>query len=279
MPEKTEYRKKTPLTDMVSWVKDRFNGFTSQVPIITPLEPVQTIVPTDSKTFKPFQYQYPYGFNQLVNPRGTESITFTELRNFADTYDILRICIEKRKRSMKSLEWDIVATEEGQGGGLDDEMTYIKKFFQKPDRINSWVDWLNQLLEESLVIDALTLYPRKTVGGDMFAINIIDGATIKPLVDVFGYTPLPPLPAYIQIIQGMPYKQLTLDDISYLPLNKRVNTVYGFSPVEYIVYTVNIALGRQLSNLNYYSEGNIPYGFFIVAFVIIGNSSTKVCSI
>jgi hypothetical protein len=37
------------------------------------------------------------------------------------------------------------------------------------------------LLEEMLVIDAATLYPRYNRGGSLYALDIIDGATIKPL--------------------------------------------------------------------------------------------------
>jgi len=34
--------------------------------------------------------------------------------------------------------------------------------------------------------------------------------------------------------------------------------VYGFSPVEQIVMSVNIALRRQLHQLQYYTEGTVP---------------------
>ena len=40
--------------------------------------------------------------------------------------------------------------------------------------------------------------------------------------------------------------------------NPRTNRVYGFGPCEQIVTTVNIALRRQMSQLAFYTEGNVP---------------------
>jgi hypothetical protein len=38
----------------------------------------------------------------------------------------------------------------------------------------------------------------------------------------------------------------------------RVHKAYGFSPVEQVQMSVNIALRRQIYQLQYYTEGNIP---------------------
>jgi hypothetical protein len=47
-------------------------------------------------------------------------------------------------------------------------------------------------------------------------------------------------------------------DLIYRPRNIRVNRAYGFSPVEQIITTVNIALRRQMFLLDYFTQGNIP---------------------
>jgi hypothetical protein len=59
------------------------------------------------------------------------------------------------------------------------------------------------LLEEMLVIDAATLYPRYNRGGSLYALDIIDGATIQPLIGEDGRAPEPPDPAYQQILKGI----------------------------------------------------------------------------
>ncbi len=40
-----------------------------------------------------------------------------------------------------------------------------------------------------LVIDAATIYPRYNRGGSLYALDIIDGATIKPLIGEDGRAP------------------------------------------------------------------------------------------
>jgi hypothetical protein len=38
----------------------------------------------------------------------------------------------------------------------------------------------------------------------------------------------------------------------------RAHRVYGYSPVQQVLMTVNIALRRQLWQLDYFTEGSIP---------------------
>src|SRR3984957_5195079 len=61
-------------------------------------------------------------------------------------------------------------------------------FLARPDRRHSFADWLRMLLEEMLVIDAASLYPRYNRGGSLYALDNIDGATIKPLIGEDGRT-------------------------------------------------------------------------------------------
>src|ERR1700736_6177047 len=63
-----------------------------------------------------------------------------------------------------------------------------------------------------------------------------------------------------QIIHGRPWRLLTSDELMYLPRNPRPHKAYGFSPVEQIVTTVNIALRRQAMQLQHFTEGNVPPG-------------------
>jgi len=68
----------------------------------------------------------------------------------------------------------------------------------------------------------------------------------------------PPYPAYQQILKGLPAVDYKADELYYLPRNVRSHRVYGYSPVEQVVMTVNIALRRQMHQLQYYTEGNVP---------------------
>jgi Phage portal protein len=51
------------------------------------------------------------------------------------------------------------------------------------------------------------------------------------------------------------------DELLYLPRNARSHRLYGFSPVEQIALTVNIALRREQATLDYYNTGSIPASF------------------
>jgi HK97 family phage portal protein len=53
---------------------------------------------------------------------------------------------------------------------------------------------------------------------------------------------------------------LTSEELLYAPRNRRSNHVYGFGPVEQVLLYINIGLRRALSQLAYYTEGNLPEG-------------------
>jgi len=117
------------------------------------------------------------------------------------------------------------------------------------------------------VIDAATLYCRRTRSGQLCALQQLDGATIKRVIDDWGRTPLPYRdadgtmvcpPAYQQVLKGLPAVNYSARDIVYRPRNVRAHKVYGYSPVQQVLMTVNIALRRQLWQLDYYTEGSIP---------------------
>ena len=127
-----------------------------------------------------------------------------------------------------------------------------------PDKEHDYSTWLRMLIEDMLVIDAATIYPRKTKGGKLYALEVMDGATITRKLNTDGRTPLPPDPAYQQYIHGVAMADYSSDELIYKPRNVRSNKVYGYSAVEQIIMTVNIALRRQIFQLNFYKEGNIP---------------------
>jgi hypothetical protein len=60
------------------------------------------------------------------------------------------------------------------------------------------------------------------------------------------------------VLKGLPAVDYSARDIIYRPRNVRAHRVYGYSPVQQVLMTVNIALRRQLWQLDYYSEGSIP---------------------
>jgi hypothetical protein len=236
-----------------------------------PLNPLNPIAPPDIAGRR---FDFPPGYNLVTRPRAYEPVGFAELRAFADAYDLLRLVIETRKDQMERQRWRIRPRDpkfKRKSAAVDAEMSAriaaLESFLQKPDGLTRWKTWLRSLLEDMFVIDAATLYCQRTRSGQLFALQQLDGATIKRVIDDWGRTPQPYRdaddaivfpPAYQQVFKGLPAVNYSARDIIYRPRNVRAHRVYGYSPVQQVLMTVNIALRRQLWQLDYFTEGSIP---------------------
>jgi hypothetical protein len=248
-----------------------------------PPDPGPTPLPRATERV-PLRYEFPVGYNTTAGAIRRGRLTpFEILRTLAKTSDVIRICIETRKDQICSLNWDIAVKKETLAGESDlitptddvrRRIEAVRIFFSKPDKRRSFSTWLRMAIEEVLVIDALSIYKRRTRGagsdtalsGDvgrsskLFALEIKDGSTIVPLIDEAGDTPLPPSIAYRQVIQGIWLEggDCSADDLLYRPRTVLAESPYGLSPTEAVLLAVNAAINRELFNLSYYSEGNIP---------------------
>jgi hypothetical protein len=249
------------------------------------------INPIDPATGRPMPRRYEYQVAQNINITETRLVPFKTLRASADQIDILRRCIEVTKSKLTGLEWDIVlgadASEKivAEIGGdhvramaqarenFTEEINRLRTFWENPDRANglTWTDWLMTAAEEILVIDAWAVYPQPSVGGDLYGFQILDGSTIKPLIDDRGMRPMPPNAAYQQILYGFPRSEFaandddpkadgefSADDLAYMVRNRRSISVYGFSPVERALPLADIYLRRQQWLRAEYTDGVLP---------------------
>jgi hypothetical protein len=203
---------------------------------------------------------YVPGVNMLQQPRQYEAIGFNELRALADGYDIMRLIIETRKDQICRLTWTIGPINDDKEMTAEQQARAEKytQLFRRPDRKEFWGDWIRNILEDLIVIDAPAIHVRRTLGGDVYSLDQIDGATIKRVIDDTGRSPEPPFAAYQQILKGLPAVNYSTLDLIYRPRNMRVHKLYGYSPVEQVIMTVNIALRRQMWQLAYFTDGNLP---------------------
>jgi hypothetical protein len=240
---------------------------------------------------RPDPRRYEYQVAQNINITETRLTPFKTLRAAADQIDILRRCVEVTKAKVAGLEWDIVLAQDAsekiaaESGGdhvramakarveYTDEINRVRSFWENPDRSNglTFSDWLMTALEEILVIDAWAIWPQKSVGGDLYGFQILDGSTIKPLLDDRGMRPMPPSAAYQQILYGFPRAEFsandddpkadgdfTADDLAYMIRNRRTTSVYGYSPVERALPLADIYLRRQQWIRAEYTDGVMP---------------------
>jgi HK97 family phage portal protein len=206
-------------------------------------------------------WDFPVGYNTIYTPRSYEAVGFDELRALAESHDITRLAIETRKDQIEKIEWTIKSrNEKSPAPDADSRIAQLIEFWRKPDGAQPFATWLREALEDVLVLDAPAFEIRRNRGGDIIGLDIVDGSTIKVLIDDTGRRPRPPAPAYEQIIHGRPWRLLSADELISLPRNPRPHKAYGFSPVEQIVTTDNIGLRRQVMQLQHFTEGNVPPG-------------------
>jgi Phage portal protein len=264
-----------------------------------PLTPMLPIAP---KEVAGRQWDFVPGFNLLTEPRASEPVTFAMLRMLAESFDPVRLIIERRKDQLCRMPWTIRQKHDEDGRrpsstpAIRNTIREVKNFFKKPTYELSFRDWLRILLEDHFVIDAPTLFCERDRAGSLLYLQPMDGGLIKRVIDSWGRTPRPipwdgnPVdwngltitaenfhtqgfkydakgawllpPAYQQILKGLPAVDYTTQDIIYKPMNLRSHSLYGFSPVEQILTTVNIAMRRSASQLEYFKEGNQPEALF-----------------
>ena len=206
-------------------------------------------------------WDFPVGYNTVYTPRSYEPIGFDELRALAESHDITRLAIETRKDQIEKLGWTIRSrNEKSPEADAASRIERLTEFWRKPDGEQPFATWLREALEDVLVLDAPALEIRRNRAAEIIGLDVVDGSTIKVLIDDTGRRPRPPAPAYEQVIHGRPWRLLSDDDLIYLPRNRRPHKAYGFGPVEQIVVTVNIGLRRQAMQLQHFTEGNVPPG-------------------
>ena len=218
---------------------------------------------------------------------------FVPWRTLSDAADmpLFRKCIERRK-SVAGLGYTVtvdpeaVAREAAAAGQASDdveaamrkkymgEIARISDWLETPDRKNGydWEQWAGQLMENQLVYDAVVVYPKRTFGGDVFSFEVIDGSTVKPLLDEEGGRPLPPAPFAQQVLYGFPRGEfvadtvdvngqtmvpggMTTDQLLYERRLIRPKTPYGMSPTEIALLDGILWMRRMDWLLSEYSHG------------------------
>lgn len=272
----------------------------------SPILPVPVDAPPPgAERAEPRREEYRVGWNLPVGQPGTEGIKladFSTLRTLADLYSVARACIQLRKTEIRGLEWDIMPTSDAAKRMRNDHDAMrdfgerrekAVKFFRRPDPdYFSWNSWIDAVLEEILVYDALSILIRPKwlknrgkglLGSDLDSLNLISGSTIRPLYDLNGSFPRPPAPAYQQYLYGVPrsdlmtmitqrdieesglrgseLKQFRGDQLLYLPMVPRRWTPYGFPPIERALIPVMSGLQKQAYQLDYFREGTVPAVF------------------
>jgi len=208
----------------------------------------------------PFSNPYPSGRSK---PGSGNGIDFATLRRFSVQYDVARAAINRRKRQLNALEWDIVNDDADDQTDNSAIIKQVKKDFKSIGGYRvRFREFIDTLVDDLLTLDAMVLYKRPNMGGGLYSLEPVDAATIVLELDDNGGTPLPPDIAYKQIIHGKTVGEFTADEMYYEMMNSRTYTPYGLAPLESLVLGVSAALKSDIYNVHLLTEGNIPEGFF-----------------
>lgn len=210
--------------------------------------------------------QFQFGQNYLpvgnLKTKPGASVDFDTLRRFSVQYDVARAAINRRKRQLNTLEWDIVS--EDPDVKIDESLA--RQIKQTVKHLGGYRvryrEMMDLMVEDLLVIDALAIYKRPNVGGGLHSLQVVDGATIRLRVDETGGTPEPPEVAYKQVIRGEVVAEFTADEMYYEMMNPRTHTPYGLGPLESFVLQISSALKSEVYNMHMLTEGNIPEGLY-----------------
>jgi SPP1 gp7 family putative phage head morphogenesis protein len=225
------------------------------------LGPGTPITPTTGYSQTPRRMDYPVGVNLNQNGRQAWGRTsFDTLDALIDAYSPARSAMNHKIDELKSMEL-LFNPVDGFEGDAEDAIEAARAVLARPDRVLPYEEWLSLFMEGMLRYDAGVLFKRRNMGGEIIALEVIDGSTVLPFIDEFGRRPFPPAPAYFQKIHGQVWNEFTTDNVDYLRFRPQLKSPYGLAPMESVLLSVNTDLRQQWNLLQMFTEGSIPAGF------------------
>lgn len=253
-----------------------------------PLAPMKPIAPPEVAGRS---WDYATGYNLNSSPRAFEPMSFETLRVLADSYDVLRLVIERRKDQLCRLPWKLRPRGVKHSSKTLSAETIARidaatELLRRPSFGRTWRGFIREYLEDLFVLDNASIFLRRNRSGDVIGMTVVDGSTIRPVIDDWGNMPEPvifdgrPLPPHFeqfgyevhngiawpvshqQRLKGAPAVSYTSLSLISKCFNPRPGHAYGLSAVEQVAHTVAVATARSHSQLRYYDEANIPAGIY-----------------
>lgn len=240
--------------------------------------PLQPFRPIGGDSAQPWVAQIEPGQNLNYTPRARQKYSAQELRD-ASMYDLARIIIENAEDEVSRMPINVRLKRKPGESAKDyakrkpdvPTLTDIEQMVAHPNANQSWSQFIRQALDDMFVIDAASILVRRSVKGSVYDFVAIDGAQISRYFDAYGMTPIPPSPAYAQIWDagqsggtGIPWINLTTDQLLYAMRNLKTYRLYGFSPLEQAITMCITGDMRLTFQKNYYTDGSIPDAMQIV---------------
>lgn len=208
-------------------------------------------------------------------------ISYDVLRRTANSVHIARICINTLKEKITKTKWVVQNIDQLAKTNKDqiDEVTVLLKY---PNSTDSFRTLLDKMLEDLLVLDAVSLEKTRFLDGKVAQLHFVDSATIRPVFDEYGNDDIEiplktkkegniTLPtSYVQILNNSQYGGPESGDIVAAwpkkdfmffhqhPQGSMESFGYGLSPLEGVVSVVANILNADNFNSTYFEEGAFP---------------------
>lgn len=209
------------------------------------------------------------------------AVDFNTLRRAAQSVHIARICITVLKEKITKTKW-IIKSIDPQKEANPEQVKEVEALFKHPNKNNeTFRTLLDKMLEDLLVLDAVSLEKTRFPDGKLAELHFVDSATIRPVYDehgnqdvviplatVEGQKELPV--SYVQIADNSTYGGPESGEIVAAwpkkdfihfhmhPQGSMENFGYGMSPLESVLSVVTNILNADNYNGTYFEEGAFP---------------------
>lgn len=232
----------------------------------SPMEPVWPFGPPYYN--RPREWDFPVGYNLNYIPN--RIVMYAVLRSMRRSWGIISTVEATRMDQLLRLPWTIQRKDKPRG--TSKAVDQMQAFFKRPDGKNSFAQWSRKILFDLFDIDAPSLYVNRTMDGKPKFIEVIDGATLFPLIDDMGRRPdsqtvitanglqyIRRQPAFQQIIYGLPMVNLSEDQVMYPIMRPQPDMpMFGYSPVEQIYIEATEGIRKTFYQADFWRAGSIP---------------------
>lgn len=219
-------------------------------------------VPKGAPPYPLYKLDNPLWWNTPQNPkrRPDTNMSSETMRRIADTYDVLRACINHLKREVVNTPIRVMARD--QKDDSQQTLQHIKdatEVFRTSGIIGGKgyrrAHYESVMIEDVCVLGAFASYFDLTVGGMIKEVINIDGSTIRPRVDAYGWDDKK---AYEQWIHGAIIRTFTREELIYDGVFPVAHSPYFRSPIEWLMSPVTSAIKADEWNRMWLTEGNTP---------------------
>lgn len=221
-------------------------------------------------------------------------VSYETLRRAVNSVHIARICVNVLKEKVTKTKW-VIQPIDSLKPVDENKIKKIEELFKHPNRNDeTFRTLLDKMLEDLLVLDAVSLEKTRFSDGSLAELHFVDSATIRPVFDEHGNQDVEiSIPtengmekepvSYIQVLDNSQYggpesgqvvaywSKKNMVHFHMHPQGSMEGIGYGLSPIESVLSVVANILNADNFNGTYFEEGSFPP----VILQLVGNMNER----